>query len=72
VVRFWDSDERHRGRQIGGVGVTPYHPEDIKNGEVDTVIVCACKAEKEILEILAPWQGGLRILSLYSLSKNVM
>jgi SAM-dependent methyltransferase len=52
IVKFYDSDIKKQGVEYYGRKIQPFDPADVKNGEVDVILISSYVAQKAIESVL--------------------
>jgi 2-polyprenyl-3-methyl-5-hydroxy-6-metoxy-1,4-benzoquinol methylase len=65
IVKFYDSDIRKRNTLFFGRDITPFSPDDIKKGEVDTILIASYVFQEEIYATLKESGVTCNIIRLY-------
>jgi hypothetical protein len=52
IIKFYDSDIRKNGIKYYNKRIQPFEPIDLKNGEVDTILISTFVAQKAMEQVL--------------------
>lgn len=65
IVKYYDSDKRKSGMQYNGRTIFPFSENDILNGEVEGILVGSYAAQREIYDMLIPYQDKVKVYCLF-------
>jgi predicted transcriptional regulator len=65
IVKFYDSDIRKNGMLYFNRNITPFNPEDIKNGEVESILVSTYVAQNAIVDMIKNSNINCNYVTLY-------
>lgn len=68
IIKFYDSDRKKRNMTMLGRRIQPFEPEDIENGEIETILISTYSSEKSISKYLDEQKISrkFRAIKLYS------
>jgi hypothetical protein len=65
IVKFYDSDPRKNDTVFFGKRITAFNPDDIKRGEVDTILIASYVFQEEIYSIIKKSGIACTIIKLF-------
>lgn len=65
IVRVYDSDVRKHGLKLNGCDIQAFSYADIKNGNVEAILLATYTAQQALEKILEPYKTDVQIVKLY-------
>lgn len=65
IVKVYDSDERKHGLRLNGCQIQAFSSKDIKDREIDAILLATYTAQEALEKILEPYKGAVEIIKLY-------
>lgn len=67
IVRAYDSDRRKTGLKVLDIPITPFDENDVKSGEVESILITTYSAQSAILKAIEKMNLKCKIYTLYDI-----
>jgi hypothetical protein len=65
IVKFYDSDSRKSDTMFFGKRITSFNPDDIRQGEIDTILIASYVFQEDIYSIIMESGVNCTVIKLF-------
>jgi hypothetical protein len=65
IIKFYDTDIRKKDTLFFGKKITPFNPDDIEQGKVDSILIASYVFQEEIYSIIKRSGVACNVIKLF-------